>query len=533
MRDNVKIKELVDYVYNGEVVLPDFQRSFVWEPEDLRELLVSVLGDYFIGSMLVLDDIYKEDSPFALRLIEGVSSINPNCKIRSVVSIILDGQQRTTGLFYGLYEPQISLKGRKSVYKFYINLEKALQGDWDNAVIAAYSSDKRKINKIKSNKYIIPFSSIRDLKEITKQFKDTEEFEGIYDLIKRVLDKEINIIKLPRNTELEKIVETFERINRTGEPLSVFDLTVARLSKYGIKLRDLLDKAKYKYESIKIIKPDMILKTISLIRNGESKRKNILSLSYENFVTDWENAIISLDKAYKRIVDTKHGYGVYDIKKWIPYSTMIVPLAAMLYFIKVNNIENPNNYIKINKWYWSSIFSSRYDQGVDSTSASDYKVLKDWILDTSKVPEFIKNFNISDDKLDVDSKTSAIYKGIINLIVLEGALDFKTGNPIQFDDKSIQDDHIFPKSKYKTNYISNRSLITSNANKKDKVPSVYFGERISEQGKETVIRILKSHLINEEGLKYLLEDDIKKFMSCRKRVILNKINNYVNIKQVN
>ncbi|MBC2579958.1 DUF262 domain-containing protein [Clostridium sp. DJ247] len=530
MRDNIKIKELVDYVYNGEVVLPDFQRSFIWEPEDLRELLVSVLGDYFIGSMLVLDDIYKEDSPFALRLIEGVTSIKPDAQIRSVVSVILDGQQRTTALFYALYEPQISLKGRKSVYRFYIDLEKALQGDWDKAVIAAYLNDKRKINAIKSNKYIIPFSSIRDLKEITKQFKDNEEFEGIYDLIKRVLDKEINIIKLPRNTELEKIVETFERINRTGEPLSIFDLTVARLFKYGIKLRDLLSKAKDEYESIRIIKPDMILKTISLIRNGESKRKNILSLSNEDFVKDWEFAIVSLDKAYKRIVDIKSGYGVYNINKWIPYSTMIVPLAAMLHFIRISNIENLNNYAKIDKWYWSSVFSSRYDQGVDSTSASDYKIIKDWILDNSKTPDFIKNFNVSEDKLDVDSKTSAIYKGIINLIVLEGALDFKTGNPIQFDDESIQDDHIFPKSKYKMNLISNRTLITSNASKGDKSTSIYFEERIREQGKEAVIKILKSHLINEEALNYLLNDDIKNFMLCRKKVILDKINNFVSIK---
>jgi len=39
---------------------------------------------------------------------------------------------------------------------------------------------------------------------------------------------------------MEKIVETFERTNRTGKPLSVFDLTVARVYKYNINLRDLL-----------------------------------------------------------------------------------------------------------------------------------------------------------------------------------------------------------------------------------------------------------------------------------------------------
>ncbi|RKX91709.1 MAG: hypothetical protein DRP84_11215, partial [Spirochaetes bacterium] len=90
MTDNMNVKNLVEGVYKGEIVLPDFQRSFVWEPEGVRELLVSVLGDYFIGVMLVLE-IFKGDSPFALRLFEGVEKVNGAAKIQSIVKIILDG----------------------------------------------------------------------------------------------------------------------------------------------------------------------------------------------------------------------------------------------------------------------------------------------------------------------------------------------------------------------------------------------------------------------------------------------------------
>ena len=61
-------------VCKGAAVLPDFQRHFVWEPEDVRELLVSVLGNYFIGSMLILEH-FKDDSPFALTLVEGVEKV--------------------------------------------------------------------------------------------------------------------------------------------------------------------------------------------------------------------------------------------------------------------------------------------------------------------------------------------------------------------------------------------------------------------------------------------------------------------------
>ena len=174
MTDNMNVKNLVEGVYKGEIVLPDFQRSFVWEPEGVRELLVSVLGDYFIGAMLVLE-IFKGDSPFALRLFEGVEKVNGAAKIQSIVKIILDGQQRTTALFYALYEPNIPLKGRKSAYKFYLDLEKALNGDWNDAVIGANIRDKRRLKEINSKNLVIPFGYIKEPRKIVEIFKDYQD----------------------------------------------------------------------------------------------------------------------------------------------------------------------------------------------------------------------------------------------------------------------------------------------------------------------------------------------------------------------
>lgn len=41
---SIKLRELLKDSYTGKLVLPDFQRSFVWEPEDVRELLVPVFA---------------------------------------------------------------------------------------------------------------------------------------------------------------------------------------------------------------------------------------------------------------------------------------------------------------------------------------------------------------------------------------------------------------------------------------------------------------------------------------------------------
>ncbi len=518
------VSDLIKETYNGTVVLPDFQRSFIWEPDDVRELLVSVLGDYFIGSMLLLDHLEAE-SPFALRLIEGVKEVNENAKKQSIVKILLDGQQRTSALFYALYEPDLPLKNRKSSYRFYLNLEKAFKQEWDEAVIAVSTRDKKRFNEINNNKNNIPFSYLRDIGKLVDNFGDlsTSNFKEIIKLSNGFMNRRIHTYSLPKETSLEKIVDTFERINRTGEPLTIFELLTARLYKDNIKLRDLFDEAKNDYNFVEPTTPEFILKVIALLRAKEPKRKNILELDAKNFKEDWKRACEALEAAYKRTTDIKNGYGVLDFKKWMPYSTMLSSLAAMIDFVKVEKLETIVNYEKIDCWYWAAVFSNRYDQAADTSSAEDFISIKDWIYDESKVPDFIQKFNLETVDLDTDKSSSAIYRGVISIIVLNGALDFKTGQAPQFDKEKIQDDHIFPKSVYNEHRIINRTLISTNTAKGSKKPSEYFKNILNEHGEGELKRILKSHIIPEDALDCLLQDDLKNFMEKRKNAIIKEI----------
>ena len=528
---NMKLIDLLKEVYKGSVVLPDFQRSFIWEPEDIRELLVSVLGGYFVGSMLLLE-LHKDESPFALRLIEGVREVNKDVQMQSIVKILLDGQQRTTALFYALYEPNIPLKGKRNPYKFFLDIEKALNEQWNDAAIAV---NDRRIEEIKKRNNIIPFSLFTDIGEVAKKFNGNSKFAEIISLVNNFQNYEIHIVSLSRGTDLEKIVETFERINRTGEPLSIFELLTARLYKYGIKLRDLLEKVKEDYEKfkkdnefVKFIPPEFILKVIALIRGKEIKRSKILELEPQDFEKDWEIACKALNSAYKRITDLKDGYGVLDFKKWMPYTSMIVPLAAMINYINKEGLETMNNYKKIDCWYWVSVFSNRYDKAVETTSANDYATLKKWINDDTKVPDFIRNFNLDETDLDVDKQSSAIYRGVINMIVLEGALDFKTGQPPQFNAEKIQDDHIFPKSVYNDNRIPNRTLISTNAEKSNRKPSEYFKQILNIHGEEVLKKILASHIIPSDALEDLLNENKENFINKRKKAIIECLKKKLN-----
>lgn len=79
--------------------MPDFQRSWVWDDERIRKLLVSILQSYPIGAIMLLQS-GNPNVNFKPRLIEGVD-------LDGAVSVgydhlILDGQQRLTALYQSL-----------------------------------------------------------------------------------------------------------------------------------------------------------------------------------------------------------------------------------------------------------------------------------------------------------------------------------------------------------------------------------------------------------------------------------------------
>jgi uncharacterized protein with ParB-like and HNH nuclease domain len=48
-----EIGKLLDKVESNEIVLPEFQREFVWKRSQAKELMISLFKNYPIGSLLI------------------------------------------------------------------------------------------------------------------------------------------------------------------------------------------------------------------------------------------------------------------------------------------------------------------------------------------------------------------------------------------------------------------------------------------------------------------------------------------------
>lgn len=95
----MKFNELRNSIENKRLVLPDFQRNFVWDSEKMRSLYASVFCRMPIGSILTLK---SSDSAFACKKI-GAQARKGQIKIETTEEIdyLIDGQQRLTSLFAG------------------------------------------------------------------------------------------------------------------------------------------------------------------------------------------------------------------------------------------------------------------------------------------------------------------------------------------------------------------------------------------------------------------------------------------------
>jgi len=559
--NNETLLTLINQARNGIIVLPQFQRNFVWSRDAITDLLLSIFQGYFIGSFLLLD-VDKDNTPFDMRPIEGVDlsvrDLRPD-------KMILDGQQRLTSLHYVFAAPEIPLRWTKKPYRFFLDLKKLAAGDLENAI---WSDRADYVGRYLDRSYqfenlVIPFTEIENWNDWRDAYEDwlwekgqdaVAEFRQSYrkpwtEYIKRLHDFQVPIIEIPKvnpedQEEIAQVCAIFEKMNSTGVRLSVYDLLTARMYRYNVDMHSLWEQSVARYSSLARVsdgKPDtygvFLLRTIALLRGLDVKSKTIINLSHEDFVRDWERAAKGMNEALQRITSNgPDGFGAFT-DKWIPYSTMVSPMAAFLVLIRENQWDH-EAYALLRRWYWASVFRERYAGAVESTIYRDFQDLVA-VMSGGKEPAALSDARIHIIEnpqftlLDT-SRVNAIYRGVMCLVALRGAKDFQADDSIEFH--VLDDHHIFPKGAFKKlkqangepypkkliDCVVNRTLISSSTNRRisKSLPSNYVRRLIPQERLE---EILASHFINQRAMQAMLEDDFDAFLLAREQSLIAEI----------
>lgn len=561
--DNQKLLDLIQGARKGKIVLPQFQRNFVWSRDDVTALLASILEGHFIGAFLLL----RTDSdsvPFAFRTLEGVDL--PDEQVRPEL-MVLDGQQRLTSLHYVFAAPEIPLRWTKYPYRFFLDLRKVTEGDLENA-ISSERQDRANGQLEWERQFeslVIPFTEIerwdhwlrayeqwlvkRDKSAYFSQYFEIDKpaWTQVLDRVRAFLVPTLEIPKFQADDpdRIAEVCAIFEKMNSRGVRLSVYDLLTARLYKYGIDQHRLWEETVESHQLLDQFsdsKPDeygvYVLRTIALMRGLDAKGKTLINLSPQNYERDWRRAVASMEKALQRLTSTSEdGFGVFD-QHWTPYSTMISPLAAMLYAIESQKLDH-RAYKLMRRWYWASVFQERYAGAVESTIYRDYQDFMRVMADPTFEPVALTDarLNIVENEaysLRTVSRVNAVYRGIMCLTAIQGAKDFQADDSIEFH--TLEDHHIFPKAylerikgsngkkipSEKVNSIVNRTLISAQTNRRisRSSPSNYVDRLVPAERRE---EIMASHFIDADSLAAMQTDDLDAFFDARDLCLLSEV----------
>ena len=207
------IETLLAWVTSGEIAIPEIQRPFVWDASKVRDLLDSLYKGYPVGYIIV----WKNPD---VRLKDGSTS--------SGKKVLIDGQQRVTAL-------TASLLGKKVVNKEYkpVNIAIAFNPRSETFEVSnpAIRKDKAWISDIAP----LMQSEISQYKLIRKYVKnnpkmDEDKLEPILKRLTDISKKQIGMIELDADLDIETVTEIFIRINREGVTLSQADFAMSKIA---------------------------------------------------------------------------------------------------------------------------------------------------------------------------------------------------------------------------------------------------------------------------------------------------------------
>jgi hypothetical protein len=258
---------ILDYIDNGHMALPEFQRGYVWNRDQVRGLFDSLYRRHPIGGLLVWA---TESSTAAHR---GTAPL-----AAGVVKLLLDGQQRITSL-YGV------VRGRPP--RFFDGNAQAFTGLMFHLETGTFAFNQPL--KMKGDPLWIDVSAlmltgnaglgayVAQIGADPKLAPRIGEYVGRLSRLLGVTDIDLHVEEVTGpDKSLDVVVDIFNRVNSGGTKLSKGDLALAKICADWPEARDAM-KAKLKEWSAAgyAFNLDWLLRSVNTVLTGEAKFQHL------------------------------------------------------------------------------------------------------------------------------------------------------------------------------------------------------------------------------------------------------------------
>ena len=210
---NQPVEVILAWLTSGEIAIPEIQRPFVWDTTKVRDLLDSLYQGFPIGYLITWQNPN-------VRLKDGKESYGKK--------VLIDGQQRVTALAAAVLGCQIiNAEYRETRIKIAFNplreefevCNPAIENDasWISDIAPLYSSTANTLAILKSYMALNP----------------TADQDSIFATLQNLLNiksRQIGIIELAHELDIETVTEIFIRINSKGVVLGQADFAMSKIA---------------------------------------------------------------------------------------------------------------------------------------------------------------------------------------------------------------------------------------------------------------------------------------------------------------
>lgn len=462
----ITVQDLIRFAQKDRsIALPEFQRPFVWDEEDVAEMLRTMINDWPSGNVLMIGS--KElIGRFKVTALAGAPTIVSDEKVKM---LILDGQQRLTSVFQTLTNNS-KINGQEFV--FYVDMRRIHEQDgFDDDCLNWKKGDDFPNEQDAADKLWVPMHTLYSELAFGKWLDLIPE--NLRERMEALADEHlwpIRSYKFPSNTlpsdlEFRSLVRIFDKLNRQGQELKTFDLLVALLLPEGFKLRERAEDAATVFAGIGNgfkIDPIEITKLIALEENlrqidanepvtvGGIREDDVLDLVDQDSArisAEWDGAVERFAGALTFLND-RCGAVTNNL---LPQTGFVLALAVGL------AIKDPRDHWEedLERWAWSSFFTQAYAQGVNTRAVADAAELRKWADDAEKAPTAIRDLEIRPERVqerlrDSRKGNKTFERGLMALLVADGAKDWLTpkkqgeSQELLLHEGAIDFHHVFP-----------------------------------------------------------------------------------------
>jgi len=487
----MKVQHLISGIRTRDLVLPEFQREYVWTKDQARQLLVSLVRSYPVGGLL----FWKTDNPPELKNVESLPE-----KL-GMVEVILDGQQRLTTLYLFIEndippyykEHDIQNDPRELFYnldtgEFQYYLKSRMQMDqlWQS-VINCFNH-KHEINVFSIAKQLSPDDE-------KKAFDFAQKFSNNLIKLKNIKEIDIPTQLVPSEATITEAIDIFDRVNSQGTKLTDAELALTHVT---AKWPEARRKMKNKIHELKKrnfnFDLTFMIRALTVIVTRRALYKTIHPTQGEELIKGWNRLSQLLDYIVSLLPAKAFINSTDDL------STPIVLIPLILY-LDMHNSRFPDDKAMSHATYWmyAAQMWARYSSQTDQRLEHDLSIVVrenfPWTLLCEQIIDQRGRIDVKAADLEGRWITHPLCRMAVVAAKALGAVDWFNGLPlgtVHGKKYQIHCHHIFPQDllynngfdadnhmhRKIVNEIANRAFLTAESNLKlsNTPPSKYLPE---------------------------------------------------------